>query len=227
VTSFGVYLTWIGTNPVGLCPFHDDRARCPIASPDRPSAGSSKDRASDSVMPSNCRAPIIPLEAGADRVTHRNSTAKRASPEALPNLTSRGLAQAEATERFQPGIADQTDEIARRCPGRYLLASCERGPSRQMIAVIASGGSPASVALHKAQSFHDAGTLHAVGRQSASGSTRRSCRTRLAVATGPAPLRLPLAERAPLAHCLTMVPSGLRTSPQPPFRLPRRPSFVP
>jgi hypothetical protein len=33
VTSFGVELKWMGTNPVGLCPCREDRALWPIVAP--------------------------------------------------------------------------------------------------------------------------------------------------------------------------------------------------
>jgi L-amino acid N-acyltransferase YncA len=51
--------------------------------------------------------------------------------------------------------------------GRALLAAliehCERGPWRQMIAVIGDSGNRASIGLHERFGFRLAGTLHAVG----------------------------------------------------------------
>jgi phosphinothricin acetyltransferase len=51
--------------------------------------------------------------------------------------------------------------------GRALLASliarCERGPWRQMIAVIGDSGNAGSIALHRQQGFRLVGTFEAVG----------------------------------------------------------------
>jgi phosphinothricin acetyltransferase len=44
-----------------------------------------------------------------------------------------------------------------------LIARCESGPWRQMIAVIGNSGNTASIALHAAQGFRLVGTLRAVG----------------------------------------------------------------
>ncbi|KWF04138.1 GNAT family N-acetyltransferase [Burkholderia pseudomultivorans] len=44
-----------------------------------------------------------------------------------------------------------------------LIARCEAGPWRQMIAVIADGGTGGSTSLHRAFGFEPAGTLKAVG----------------------------------------------------------------
>jgi L-amino acid N-acyltransferase YncA len=44
-----------------------------------------------------------------------------------------------------------------------LIARCERGPWRQMIAVIGDSGNAASIALHERLGFRRAGTLHDVG----------------------------------------------------------------
>src|SRR3954468_9206157 len=44
-----------------------------------------------------------------------------------------------------------------------LLARCELGPWRQMIAIIGDSGNAASIALHRRYGFAPAGTLHAVG----------------------------------------------------------------
>jgi L-amino acid N-acyltransferase YncA len=56
--------------------------------------------------------------------------------------------------------------VARGC-GRALLAAliehCERGPWRQMIAVIGDSGNTASIGLHEHFAFRIAGTLRAVG----------------------------------------------------------------
>jgi L-amino acid N-acyltransferase YncA len=59
------------------------------------------------------------------------------------------------------------DEYAGRGIGRALLAAliagCENGPWRQMVAVIGDSGNSASIALHRGLGFRLAGTLHAVG----------------------------------------------------------------
>ena len=56
--------------------------------------------------------------------------------------------------------------VARGC-GRALLAAliehCERGPWRQMIAVIGDSDNTASIRLHEHFHFRNAGTLRAVG----------------------------------------------------------------
>lgn len=44
-----------------------------------------------------------------------------------------------------------------------LIARCEAGPWRQMIAVIGNSGNAGSIALHRRFGFRHAGTLHAVG----------------------------------------------------------------
>ena len=44
-----------------------------------------------------------------------------------------------------------------------LIARCEAGPWRQMIAVIGDSGNAASIALHRRFGFRDVGVLHAVG----------------------------------------------------------------
>jgi L-amino acid N-acyltransferase YncA len=58
------------------------------------------------------------------------------------------------------------DHVGRGC-GRALLASliehCERGPSRQMIAVIGDSANTASIRLHQHFHFRSGGTLFAVG----------------------------------------------------------------
>ncbi len=46
---------------------------------------------------------------------------------------------------------------------RELIARCEKGPWRQMIAVIGDSANAGSIALHRSQGFHEAGTLAAVG----------------------------------------------------------------
>jgi phosphinothricin acetyltransferase len=59
------------------------------------------------------------------------------------------------------------DGLAGRGIGRALLdeliARCEVGPWRQMIAVIGNSGNEASLALHKSRGFQLIGTLKAVG----------------------------------------------------------------
>ncbi len=44
-----------------------------------------------------------------------------------------------------------------------LIARCERGPWRQMLAVIGDSGNAASIALHRSLGFTPVGTLRAVG----------------------------------------------------------------
>lgn len=44
-----------------------------------------------------------------------------------------------------------------------LIARCEQGPWRQMIAVIGNSGNAASLALHRRHGFRDVGTLTSVG----------------------------------------------------------------
>ncbi|TDY45452.1 phosphinothricin acetyltransferase [Paraburkholderia rhizosphaerae] len=46
---------------------------------------------------------------------------------------------------------------------KALIARCERGPWRQMIAVIADGGTGGSMALHQRAGFELVGTLQRVG----------------------------------------------------------------
>jgi L-amino acid N-acyltransferase YncA len=57
--------------------------------------------------------------------------------------------------------------MQRRGVGRALLAGliarCEQGPWRQMIAVIGNRGNDGSIGLHAAQGFRPVGTLEAVG----------------------------------------------------------------
>ncbi len=44
-----------------------------------------------------------------------------------------------------------------------LIARCERGPWRQMVAVIGDSGNAASIGLHRKHGFRHVGTLTAVG----------------------------------------------------------------
>jgi L-amino acid N-acyltransferase YncA len=44
-----------------------------------------------------------------------------------------------------------------------LLARCEKGPWRQMVAIIGDSGNEASIALHRSRGFRKLGTLRAVG----------------------------------------------------------------
>ena len=46
---------------------------------------------------------------------------------------------------------------------RELIARCEKGPWRQMIAVIGDSANVASIALHRKLGFREAGTLASVG----------------------------------------------------------------
>jgi phosphinothricin acetyltransferase len=59
------------------------------------------------------------------------------------------------------------DDLAGRGIGAALLvaliARCEAGPWRQMIAIIGDTGNAASIALHRRHGFDLVGTLHAVG----------------------------------------------------------------
>ncbi len=61
--------------------------------------------------------------------------------------------------------------VARDCAGHgigralltALIAECEKGPWRQMIAIIGNSGNSASIALHKSLGFRMVGTLSEVG----------------------------------------------------------------
>jgi phosphinothricin acetyltransferase len=61
--------------------------------------------------------------------------------------------------------------VANDLPGRgigatlldALIARCERGPWRQMLAVIGDSGNAGSIGLHRSRGFAMSGTLHAVG----------------------------------------------------------------
>ena len=59
------------------------------------------------------------------------------------------------------------DGMHGRGVGRALLAAliarCEHGPWRQMVAVIGDSGNAGSIALHRRLGFREVGTLHAVG----------------------------------------------------------------
>jgi phosphinothricin acetyltransferase len=44
-----------------------------------------------------------------------------------------------------------------------LIAECEQGPWRQMIAVIGDSGNAASIGLHQKFGFREVGTLRSVG----------------------------------------------------------------
>ena len=59
------------------------------------------------------------------------------------------------------------DGLGRRGVGRELLTAliqrCEKGPWKQMIAVIGDSGNAASIGLHHALGFRTVGTLEAVG----------------------------------------------------------------
>ncbi|MBK8176162.1 MAG: N-acetyltransferase [Rhodospirillales bacterium] len=59
------------------------------------------------------------------------------------------------------------DGLSRRGVGRALLstliARCEAGPWRQMVAVIGDSNNTASISLHTNQGFRPVGTLNAVG----------------------------------------------------------------
>jgi phosphinothricin acetyltransferase len=46
---------------------------------------------------------------------------------------------------------------------RTLIERCERGPWRQMLAVIGNSGNAGSIGLHRSVGFEPIGTLHAVG----------------------------------------------------------------
>ena len=46
---------------------------------------------------------------------------------------------------------------------RTLIERCERGPWRQMLAVIGNSANAGSIALHRRLGFEPVGTLHAVG----------------------------------------------------------------
>ena len=56
-----------------------------------------------------------------------------------------------------------------------LIARCEKGPWRQMIAVVGDSANSGSIALHKRFGFEFAGTLRSVGFKHGRWSIRRSC----------------------------------------------------
>jgi phosphinothricin acetyltransferase len=60
-----------------------------------------------------------------------------------------------------------TDGLGRRGIGRsllrHLIAGCETGPWRQMIAIIGDSNNQASIALHRSLGFKEIGTMPSVG----------------------------------------------------------------
>ena len=65
-----------------------------------------------------------------------------------------------------------------------LIARCEQGPRRQMLAIVGdSAANRGSLALHQSLGFTSAGTLKAVGFKLGNGATRRLCSARWARAT--------------------------------------------
>jgi len=79
-----------------------------------------------------------------------------------------GLYRARSAYRFSLENSVYVDHaLARQGIGRALLdaliARCELGPWRQMIAVIGDSAHVASIALHEQAGFRMIGTLHSVG----------------------------------------------------------------
>jgi len=75
-----------------------------------------------------------------------------------------------AREAYRHTLEDSVyvgEDFARRGVGRALLAAliarCEAGPWRQMLAVIGDSGNDGSVELHRAFGFSHIGTMKAVG----------------------------------------------------------------
>ena len=78
------------------------------------------------------------------------------------------LYRTRAAYRYTVEDSVYVDErFSRRGIGRALLSSliarCEAGPWRQMIAVIGDSGNLASIALHQSMGFRFVGTFRAVG----------------------------------------------------------------
>ena len=66
-----------------------------------------------------------------------------------------------------------------------LIARCEAGPWRQMIAIIGDSENAGSIALHRRFGFEPTGTLRSVGfKFAAAGSIPRSCSARWDRGTG-------------------------------------------
>ncbi len=61
---------------------------------------------------------------------------------------------------------------------RRVIARCERGHWRQMLAVVGDSANAGSIALHRRFGFELVGTLRSVGFKLGAGSTRRFCRER-------------------------------------------------
>jgi phosphinothricin acetyltransferase len=114
---------------------------------------------------------------GAEEMARRRSEVLRRG---LPYLTAEeedgavvgyayaGLYRTRAAYRFTVEDSIYVDpEYAGRGCGQALLAAliaeCERGAWRQMVAVIGDSGNTASIALHQRCGFHKAGILTAVG----------------------------------------------------------------
>ncbi len=79
-----------------------------------------------------------------------------------------GLYRSRAAYRYT--VEDSiyiADGLQRQGIGRALLSAligrCERGPWRQMVAVIGDSANTGSIALHASLGFRTIGTLHAVG----------------------------------------------------------------
>jgi L-amino acid N-acyltransferase YncA len=122
---------------------------------------------------------VITFEESPPTVTHWHQQLARLAERRLPFLvadvggTVAGYAYASPW-RPKPAYRHTVEDSVYLAPGRRgqglgrllldeLLAACAAAGARQVIAVIADTGDPASLALHRACGFADAGRLRAVG----------------------------------------------------------------
>ena len=122
---------------------------------------------------------VITFEETPPAVAHWRARLRRQAESGLPFLvadvtgTVAGYAYASPW-RPQPAYRHTVEDSVYLAPGRRgrglgrllldgLLAGCAAAGARQVIAVIADTGDPASVALHRACGFTDAGRLREVG----------------------------------------------------------------
>ena len=115
--------------------------------------------------------PVIPPSLLLRRHRAVTTSSKRGRDRQLPPhgpLGSQGTYRPRPAYRFtvEDSIYVDPGHAGKGC-GRALLAGliedCERGPWRQMIAVIGDSANTASIRLHRHFQFRSAGTLLAVG----------------------------------------------------------------